>query len=71
MRPRFATGGLDQDASFNSELGSGGPSAKRLRALQRKQELELNFEVDPNKKLRKGGKAGTNSFKSKKRFKRR
>ena len=49
----------------------GGLSAKKIKMQDRKIEAELAYEYDPNKKLRKGGKVGTSSFKSKKRFKRR
>lgn len=72
MRPRLAVGGLDLgevDVAGNGE-GSG-IGRKRAMAQQRQTEAELAYEVDPNKKLRKGGKVGSNAFKSKKRYKRR
>ena len=77
MRPRFAVGGFDMENDFGSGSGGigggrgGGLNAKKIKTQDRKIEAELAYEYDPNKKLRKGGKVGTSSFKSKKRFKRR
>ena len=70
MRPRIAVGGLDADL-LGDGAGSGGLTSKRAKLQQRKMDAEMSFEFDPNKRLRKGGKSGTNSFKSKKRYKRR
>lgn len=71
VRQSRAVGGLD---FADSEWASSGEdianrmSKKKLRKLQE----DMKFtDFDANKRLRKGGKAGTTSFKSKKRFKRR
>lgn len=71
VRQARAVGGLD---FADSEWASSGEdianrmSKKKLRKLQE----DMKFtDFDANKRLRKGGKAGTTSFKSKKRFKRR
>eukprot|EP01033_Poteriospumella_lacustris_P015493 gene15493-11084_t len=71
VRQSRAVGGLD---FADSEWASSGEdianrmSKKKLRKLQE----DMKFtDFDSNKRLRKGGKAGTTSFKSKKRFKRR
>lgn len=69
MRPRIAVGGLDSD--LLGDGASSGLTSKRAKLQQRKMDAEMSFEFDPNKRLRKGGKSGTNSFKSKKRYKRR
>lgn len=78
MRPRFAVGGFDMENDYgsggSSSIGGGskgGLNAKKIKMQDRKIETELAYEYDPSKKLRKGGKVGTSSFKSKKRFKRR
>ena len=68
-RPRFAIGGLDQDLS---EWSGGGKEALSKKQVKRMAENEKEFkEFDPNMRLRKGGKPGKSSFKSKARFKRR
>ena len=60
MRPRFAVGGLDQDNAFGDFSGSGSSggigssSKKKIKLQDRKIEAELNYEYDPNKKLKKG-----------------
>jgi hypothetical protein len=65
VRQKFAVGGLDLDEDWNS--GSGKQLSKK-----KKDARELAFkEFDPNKRLRKGGKIGKASFKSKGKFKRR
>lgn len=53
--------------------GSSGLGRKRMKILNKQTETELNYiDFDPNKqKLRKGGKIGNASFKSKSKFKRR
>ena len=68
IRPKFAVGGLDQDM-----LDWGGSSGSGLSKKQIKQDAkEKDFtEFNPDKKLRKGGKIGVSSFKSKSKFKRR
>jgi hypothetical protein len=68
MRPRIAVGGLDLESGFGGEKVS---KNKRLKMQVRKMEEGLNFEYDPNKKLKKGGKVGKHAFKSKGRYKRR
>lgn len=69
IRPKFAVGGLDQDLMDwgGSSAGSG------LSKKQMKQDAkEKDFtDFNPEKKLRKGGKIGASSFKSKSKFKRR
>mmetsp|Transcript_20918 Transcript_20918/g.30124 ORF Transcript_20918/g.30124 Transcript_20918/m.30124 type:complete len:756 (+) Transcript_20918:54-2321(+) len=68
-RPVFAVGGLDHD--MNDWNGSTGGIKVKKKVLQ-KQAKESEFsEFDPNKKLRKGGKLGHKSFKSKSKYKRR
>ena len=68
IRPKFAVGGLDQDM-----LDWGGSSGSGLSKKQMKQDAkEKDFtDFNPDKKLRKGGKIGVSSFKSKSKFKRR
>ena len=68
-RPVFAVGGLDQDMLDWNGGGGGGKTSKKA---EKKDAREKKFtEFDPNKKLRKGGKIGNKSFKSKGKFKRR
>lgn len=68
-RPIFATGGLDQDMYSWSGGGSG---MKTLSKKKEKLSKEKEFsDFDPTKRLRKGGKIGHSSFKSKSKFKRR
>jgi hypothetical protein len=67
-RPKFAVGGLDQDMLNDS--GSDRVSKKQLRLQARKGEKEFT-DFDPNMRLRKQGKIGKSSFKSKAKFKRR
>jgi ATP-dependent RNA helicase DDX27 len=67
IRPKIAVGGIDQDL-----LGWGSPSGSGLSKKQIKLAQREEFtDFDAEKKLRKGGKIGSNSFKSKKKFKRR
>jgi ATP-dependent RNA helicase DDX27 len=65
-RPKFAVGGIDQDLLFE-------PSKDKVSKRVSKQlAKEKDFsEFDPNKRLKKGGKLGNKSFKSKSKFKRR
>jgi hypothetical protein len=67
MRPKFAIGGIDQDMSEWGE-GGGSVSKKLLKKDARQKEFT---DFDPEKRLRKGGKVGKSSFKSKAKFKRR
>ena len=66
-RPKIAVGGSDQDL-FSSEPVQGKVSKHVLKQLEKEKAFT---EFDPNKRLRKGGKLGSKSFKSKGRFKRR
>ena len=68
VRQTFAFGGLDQDLYGGSSMSS---RFNKKKTSQLKNDMEDWKEFDPNKRLRKGGKVGTASFKSKKRFKRR
>lgn len=63
-RPVFAVGGLDQDmADWNG---------KEMKEKKTKKKLDKEFtDFDPTKRLRKQGKLGSNSFKSKGKYKRR
>lgn len=62
-------GGLDTFLSEGNEWGANSSAAKKKR---QREDKEMDFtDFDPNKRLKKGGKAGKASFKSKKRFKRR
>lgn len=65
-RPVFAVGGLDQDMAEWS--GKGDVAARKSK--KKKEEKDFT-DFDPSKRLRKGGKVGHNSFKSKGKFKRR
>jgi ATP-dependent RNA helicase DDX27 len=73
VRQSRAVGGLDFADSEWATSSGGEDIAKRMSKKKlKKLEQDLSFsDFDPTKKLRKGGKAGTNSFKSKKKFKRR
>lgn len=65
-RPKIALGGLDAD------FYSGSSDPFRSRKSSRVTEKLADFkEFDPLKRLRKGGKLGKSSFKSKSKFKRR
>lgn len=69
VRQKFAVGGLDQDLyawGSSSSVVAKAPSRKQ----QKEREKEFT-EFDPNKRLKKGGKIGKSSFKSKGKFKRR
>lgn len=67
-RPKFAVGGLEQDDVWGGAKRSDKPSKK----VQAQLKAAADFtDFDASKKLRKGGKQSTNSFKSKKKFKRR
>ena len=66
-RPKFAVGGLDADMSDWGVIKSSNSKFDRKRAP-----VETFEEYDPEKmRLRKGGKLGKSSFKSKARYKRR
>lgn len=68
VRQKFAVGGLDQDMmEWGGEGGGKGMSKKEIRKAK---ENEFT-DFDASKRLRKGGKIGASSFKSKKKFKRR
>lgn len=72
FRPVIAVGGLDQDMNdWRGGGGTGGAAGKSLKRQLKREQEEKFTEFDPNKKLRKGGKLGNASFKSKSRFKRR
>ncbi|CAE7655110.1 unnamed protein product [Symbiodinium microadriaticum] len=68
-RPVFAVGGLDQDMLDWNGGGSGGKINRKAAERDAREGKFTDF--DPNKKLRKGGKIGMQSFKSKSKFKRR
>ena len=68
-RPKFATGGSDDIFGDVNENNNGGKVTKRV--IKQISKLENFTDFDPNRKLRKGGKVGTNGFKSKKKYKRR
>jgi hypothetical protein len=65
LRQTFAFGGFDQDIQEHS--------SSSLNRLDKKRAVPQDEwkDFDPNKRLKKGGKTGTASFKSKKRYKRR
>ena len=68
-RPQFATGGIDEVFGNTDGNNNGGKVSKKVfRELSK---LENFVDFDPDKKLRKQGKVGTSSFKSKKKYKRR
>lgn len=69
-RPILAVGGLDQD--INNWTGSAKGKNKEYKKMKiQSAEIDNFSEFDPNKKLRRGGKLSTNSFKSKGKYKRR
>ena len=68
IRPKFAVGGLDQDLMDWGGSSSGGLSKKQMKQDAKEKDFT---EFNPDKKLRKGGKIGASSFKSKSKFKRR
>lgn len=78
VRQSFAVGGLDQDyvdwglgaggSAASQGAGQGGMSKSQIRQVAREKPFT---EFDATKKLRKGGKQGHSSFKSKSKFKRR
>jgi hypothetical protein len=69
VRQKFAVGGLDADGfDFGGNSGYAGMSKKQIKQAAREKPFT---DFDPNKRLRKGGKAGRVSFKSKAKFKRR
>lgn len=67
-RPKFAIGGLDTDDVWGRKKSDAKPSKSAAKTLREAAEFT---EFDASKALRKGGKIGTSSFKSKKKFKRR
>mmetsp|Transcript_17402 Transcript_17402/g.17488 ORF Transcript_17402/g.17488 Transcript_17402/m.17488 type:complete len:764 (+) Transcript_17402:55-2346(+) len=71
LRPKVAVGGYDQDLNEWSGGNDGGKKlSKKKQRLAAMKDKEFT-EFDPSKKLRKGGKVGKASFKSKGKFKRR
>lgn len=70
IRQKFASGGLDRDL-FDWEGTKSNSSGGKKDRIRKMLEVEEFRGFDPAKKLRKGGKVSSNSFKSKKRFKRR
>ncbi len=71
VRQKFAVGGFDHDMAEWSG-SSGGINRVNKKAMKQQAKRDLEFEeFDPEKKLRKGGKKGHQSFKSKAKFKRR
>jgi hypothetical protein len=71
VRQSFAVGGLDTDlADTDRGIGGGGASRKTVRMDARKAGKEFT-EFDSTKRLRKQGKVGKSTFKSKSKFKRR
>ncbi len=73
VRQRFAVGGIDQDMADWAENGSSGGGGARMskKAIKEAAREKAFTDFDPEKRLRKGGKIGHNSFKSKSKFKRR
>lgn len=78
VRQSFAVGGLDQDyvdwgmGSAGSASAQGGSKGGMTKGQIRQAAHEKPFsDFDATKKLRKGGKLGHNSFKSKSKYKRR
>ena len=67
-RPTFAVGGSDRDF-FGDQSENGGNVSKSV--LKQMAKIESFTEFDPTKRLRKQGKIGSASFKSKKKYKRR
>jgi len=71
IRPKIAVGGIDQDAiGWGTSTSSNSVSKKQRRAALREKEAPF-IAFDPEKRLRKQGRVGSSSFKSKKKFKRR
>ena len=69
IRPKFAVGGLDQDMmDWGGSSSGSGLSKKQIKQDSKEKDFT---EYNPDKKLRKGGKIGASSFKSKSKFKRR
>lgn len=72
LRQKFVAGGLDPDLfdleGHSAGVGGGGMNKKQRMIAAKESQFT---EFDANKVLRKGGKVGKNSFKSKKKFKRR
>jgi hypothetical protein len=76
VRQTFAFGGFDQDIYGGSSGSSAstsfaGRNKKKSKNSKENMDIEDWKEFDPTKRLRKGGKIGTSSFKSKKKYKRR
>ena len=67
IRPKFAVGGFDQDLM---EWGGDGKVDRKSKKKMESREKEFS-DFDPEKRLRKQGKVGKASFKSKSKFKRR
>lgn len=65
-RPKVALGGLDAELYGDSSDPFRGRKSSKVRVNPKEM-----TEFDPLKKLRKGGKLGNKSFKSKAKFKRR
>jgi ATP-dependent RNA helicase DDX27 len=68
FRPKFAVGGIDPDIISWGEGKTSSLSKKESKKLRMEKEFT---DFDPNKRLKKGGKSGTSSFKSKAKYKRR
>ncbi len=70
-RPKIAVGGFDQDLNnWNSSFSGEKKLSKKKLALKKQHEKDFT-EFNPSMMLKKGGKPGTSSFKSKSKFKRR
>jgi ATP-dependent RNA helicase DDX27 len=69
IRPKFAVGGLDQDFADWGEGKKNGGLTKKQR-LQDAEDAKFT-DFNPDMKLKKGGKLGSNKFKSKSKHKRR
>jgi len=67
-RPKFAVGGLEQDDVWGGARKQDKPTKKVVQQMKAAADFT---EFDAGKKFGKGGKKSTNSFKSKKKFKRR
>lgn len=67
-RPKFAVGGLEQDDVWGGAKKQDKPSKKVVSQMKAAADFT---EFDAGKKFGKGGQKSTNSFKSKKKFKRR
>ena len=68
-RPKFAIGGLEQDMLDWGSVQRVSATKKSDKKRRPDEVFEDNY--DPEKRLKKGGKASNNSFKSKKKYKRR